>query len=60
MEHPAGTVYVPNVAGVVENVSEWAGELGIYVQDVGSTPAVDMLGLNSVRIGLWDQYGGSI
>lgn len=60
VEYPTGTVYVPNAAGVVENLSKWAGELGIDVQGVRSTPAVDMLALNSVRIGLWDQYGGSM
>ncbi len=53
VEYPAGTVYVPNMAGVVENLSEWAGELGLDVQDVRSTPAIDMLGLNSVRLVLW-------
>ncbi|MGD8319117.1 MAG: M14 family metallopeptidase [Gemmatimonadota bacterium] len=57
--YPAGTVYVPAGAGIVEKLSEWAPSLGIDVEGVASTPAVDMLRLNPVRIGLWDRYGGS-
>ncbi len=56
---PAGTVYVPAGAGVVEKLSEWASELGVDVQGVSSAPRVPMLELNKVRVGLWDRYGGS-
>jgi hypothetical protein len=59
-EYPAGTVYIPASPGVVENLSTWAEELGIAVQGVRSEPSVAMLELNAVKIGLWDQYGGSM
>jgi len=56
---PAGTVYVPARGEVVEKLSEWASELGIDVQGTPSAPAVPMLAINKVRVGIWDQYGGS-
>ncbi|HSG48723.1 MAG TPA: hypothetical protein VLA43_12965, partial [Longimicrobiales bacterium] len=58
--YPAGTVYVPAAPGVVENLSKWATELGVEISGVSSTPAVAMLELSKVRVGLWDQYGGSM
>ncbi len=58
--HPAGTVYVPAAPGIVEKLSEWASELGVDVQGIASAPRVPVLELNPVRVGLWDQYGGSM
>jgi hypothetical protein len=58
--YPAGAVYVPASAGVVEKLTQWASELGVDVQGVASAPRVPVLELNRVRVGLWDQYGGSI
>ncbi len=58
--HPAGTVYVPAAAGVVEKLSQWASELGVDVQGTPSAPRAPMLELNRVRVGLWDRYGGSM
>ena len=58
--YPAGTVYVPTAPGVVENLETWASELGVDISGVTSAPVVDMLELNKVRVGLWDEYGGSI
>jgi hypothetical protein len=58
--YPAGTVYVPAGAGVVEKLGQWASELGVDVHGVASAPRVPVLELNRVRVGLWDQYGGSI
>jgi hypothetical protein len=43
----------------VDKLSEWASQLGVDVQGVSSTPRVPVLELNKVRVGLWDQYGGS-
>lgn len=56
---PAGTVYVLAGGQVVEKLSEWASELGIDVQGTPAAPTVPMLAINRVRIGIWDQYGGS-
>jgi hypothetical protein len=58
-EYPAGTVYVPAASGIVEKLTEWASALGVDVQGVSSAPRVPVLELNKVRVGLWDQYGGS-
>lgn len=57
---PAGTVYVPAAPGIVEKLQEASRELGVDVQGVPSTPRVPMLELNQVRVGLWDEYGGSM
>ncbi len=57
---PAGTVYVPSAPGVVEKLSQWASELGVDVQGIPVAPRVPALDLNRVRIGLWDEYGGSM
>ena len=58
--YPAGTVYVPAGSGVVEKLTQWASELGVDVHGVASAPRVPVLELNRVRIGLWDEYGGSM
>ncbi|MHB1191653.1 MAG: M14 family metallopeptidase [Longimicrobiales bacterium] len=58
--YPAGTVYVPAASGVVEKLSQWAAELGVDVHGVPSAPRVPVLELNPIRVGLWDQYGGSM
>ena len=60
VEYPAGTVYVPSRPGVVEKLSAWARELGVDIQGVASTPGVPALDLTPVRVGLWDEYGGSM
>lgn len=57
---PAGTVYVPAAPGIVEKLQAWASELGVDVQGVAQAPRVPMLELNRVRVGLWDEYGGSM
>jgi len=56
---PAGTVYVPASVGVSEDLGSWARDLGVRVQGVTDQPQVKSLELGPVRIGLWDQYGGS-
>ncbi len=56
---PAGTIYVPAGGQVVEKLSQWAQELGVDVQGVSTAPTLPMLSLSKVRIGLWDEYGGS-
>jgi len=57
---PAGTVYVPAGGGVAGKLATWASELGVQVQGVRSAPTAPSVELSSVRIGLWDQYGGSM
>jgi len=57
---PAGTLYVPATAANRPMVEKMAAELGLDFQGVASTPVADALKLSPVRIGLWDQYGGSM
>jgi hypothetical protein len=57
---PAGTVYVPSGDGIQGKLEAWARELGVRVQGVPQEPTVGSMELSPVRIGLWDEYGGSI
>jgi hypothetical protein len=57
---PAGTVYVPAGPGVAAKLAGWVEELGVRAQGVEAVPAVPTTSLGEVRIGLWDQYGGSM
>jgi len=56
---PAGTVYVPAGDGIQDQLAVWARELGVRVQGLPREPEVGTLELGKVRIGLWDEYGGS-
>jgi len=56
---PMGTVYVAAEDGVGEDLQDWSRELGVGLRGVGTPPAVETMVLHPVRIGLWDQYGGS-
>ncbi len=57
---PAGTVYIPNGSGVTGDLQVMAQELGLDFHGVAEAPARDMMQMRSVRVGLWDQYGGSM
>ncbi len=56
----AGTMYVPARAQTRPILERAAAELGIRIEGVASRPAGDTMKLKPVRIGLWDQYGGSM
>jgi hypothetical protein len=58
--YPAGTIYIPAQGSAVSQIQSIAAELGLSFDGVGSAPAGDALKLRRVRIGLWDQYGGSM
>jgi hypothetical protein len=58
--YPAGTIYVEagrNTAGRIEPL---ATELGLDFEGVSESPQSGALKMNEVRVGLWDQYGGSM
>ena len=57
---PAGTIYIPNGSGLTDELRAFASELGLNFQGVGTAPAREMLQMRQVRVGLWDQYGGSM
>ena len=56
----AGTMYVPARAQTRPIMERAASDLGITIEAVQSRPAGAVLKLKPVRIGLWDQYGGSM
>lgn len=55
-----GTMYVPARNGVRPILEKAAEDLGIEVEGVAARPSGDALKLKPIRIGLWDQYGGSM
>jgi hypothetical protein len=58
--YPPGTMYVPAKASTLPILSKLAADKGLSFDAVPSKPAGDSLKLKPVRIGLWDQYGGSM
>ena len=56
----AGMMYVPARAQARAVLEKAAAELGVTVEAVDHRPAGDAYKLKPVRIGLWDQYGGSM
>ncbi len=58
--YPAGTIYVPAKPAAVPVLQKAALELGLDVGAVTATPKVESFKLRPLRIGLWDQYGGSM
>jgi hypothetical protein len=56
----AGTMYVPARSQTRPLLDRAALELGVTVEAVRSRPSGEALQLKPVRIGLWDQYGGSM
>ncbi len=58
--YPVGTMFVPAKATTLPILQKLAAEKGLSFDVVSARPAVDALKLKPVRIGLWDQYGGSM
>jgi hypothetical protein len=55
-----GTLFVPARAETRALLEKSAANLGVNVQAVERRPAGEAFKLKPVRIGLWDQYGGSM
>ncbi|MEI6667748.1 MAG: M14 family zinc carboxypeptidase [Acidobacteriota bacterium] len=58
--YEAGTIYVPAKPTTKALVEKLAAELGVTFDATATKPTGEALKLNPVRIGLWDQYGGSM
>jgi hypothetical protein len=58
--YPAGTMFVAAKAGTLPILQKLATDRGLTFEPVAARPVVDSLKLKPVRIGLWDQYGGSM
>ncbi len=59
-EYPAGTIYIRPGGGTQARLQQLATELGISFEGVSSMPRTEGLQMRPVRVGLWDQYGGSM
>jgi len=58
--YPAGTFYVPAGPTTRQRLEHEATQLGVHFEAVASPPSGGMVQLHQPRIGLMDQYGGSI
>ena len=58
--YEAGTIYVPAKPTTKALVEKLAADLGVAFEATSVKPAGEALKLSPVRIGLWDQYGGSM
>ena len=58
--YPVGTIYVKAKNSSLVILEEMATELGVNFEGVNKAPTGDALQLSTPRIGLWDQYGGSM
>jgi hypothetical protein len=58
--HPAGTLYVTARRTTVPLLQKISAELGVTFEATAARPGTDALRLQAPRIGLWDQYGGSM
>jgi hypothetical protein len=58
--YPAGTIYIPATTGTSTALQTIAQDLGLSFVGVQSKPGGTALKLRPVRVGLWDEYGGSI
>src|SRR5207302_10779014 len=64
-QYPAGTMFIPVRASTPPIVQKLAADKGLSFDAIPSRPsagatAVELMKLKPVRIGLWDQYGGSM
>ena len=57
--YPAGTIYIPARGGAPQAVRQLAADLGLSFDGVAAAPA-GATRMRTVRIGLWDRYGGSM
>lgn len=55
-----GAIYVAATANTRAILEKGAATLGVSSEGVAGRPAGEALQLKTVRIGLWDQYGGSM
>jgi hypothetical protein len=60
MVYPKGTFWIPGGAQTRSRIEPLARELGLTFVGIPSTPGGPALELTKPRIGLWDQYGGSM
>jgi len=57
--HPAGTFYIPAKSSTLGKLNSLSKDIGLHFEGIKSKPKGSALALRSLKIGLWDQYGGS-
>ncbi len=57
--YPVGTMYIPAGDGTAAQLNQLASDIGLDFVGVDAAPSGRALRLQPVRIGLWDEYGGS-
>jgi hypothetical protein len=58
--YPEGTIYIPASSSATPIIQSAAAQLGLTFTGVDNVPSDALLALKPVRVGLWDEYGGSI
>jgi hypothetical protein len=58
--YPVGAIYIPAKASTPALLQKLADEVGLSFDAISSKPRGDALKLRSVRVALWDKYGGSM
>lgn len=58
--YPAGTIYIPAKSSTLRRLENMAKQIGLNFEGINSKPSGEAFRLQPVRIGLWDQYGGSM
>ncbi|MDR3218891.1 MAG: hypothetical protein LBU22_07920 [Dysgonamonadaceae bacterium] len=58
--YPVGTIYIPAKSSTSALLQKLAAEVGLSFDAISSKPRGDALKLRSVRVALWDRYGGSM
>jgi hypothetical protein len=58
--YPIGTMFVTAKPDLLPILQKLASDKGLTFDAVPARPAVEAMKLKPVRIGLWDQYGGSM
>ena len=58
--YPQGTIYINAKSSTQKDLEKMAAELGLNFTGIEESPKGDALQLHTVKIGLWDRYGGSM
>ncbi|MDR2754162.1 MAG: hypothetical protein LBC20_00515 [Planctomycetaceae bacterium] len=58
--YPVGTIYIPAKSSTRQSLQKLSEELGLNFDTLTAKPQGNAFKLRSVRVGLWDRYGGSM
>jgi hypothetical protein len=58
--YATGTIYIPKKASTMKLLQMVSNELGLTIEGTPRKPLGEAFRLKPIRIGLWDQYGGSM